>query len=91
LDYDLVFAQVAKKTSLLLFLHHVASEDLECDALDYSTASLNGKLEESIYIEQPELYQDVTSNVLKLNKALYRLKQAPRHTTVQGTLRKDEG
>jgi hypothetical protein len=78
LDYDLLFAPVAKRTSLLYFLHFVASEDLECHAIDYNTAFLNGALDEDIYIEQPELYNDGSGKVLKLNKALYGLKQAPR-------------
>jgi hypothetical protein len=50
------------------FLHFIYSEDLECDALDYSTAFLNGKLKEYVYIE---LHQDGTCNLLRLNKALY--------------------
>lgn len=78
IDYDLLFAPVAKRTSLLYFLHMVASEDLECHSIDYNTAFLNGRLEEEIYIEQPELYDDGSGQALKLNKALYGLKQAPR-------------
>jgi hypothetical protein len=78
LDYDQLFAPVAKKTSLLYFLHHVAVQDLECHVLDYKTAFLNGTLDEEIYIEQPELFHDGTSKVLRLRKALYGLKQAPR-------------
>jgi len=78
LDYDLLFAPVAKKTSLLYFLHFVAAEDLECHSIDYNTAFLNGELEEEIYIEQPELYDDKSGQALKLKKALYGLKQAPR-------------
>jgi hypothetical protein len=77
LDYDLLFAPVAKKTSLLYYLHFVACEDLYCHALDYDTAFLNGELEEEVYLEQPELYSDGSDKVLKLNKALYGLKQAP--------------
>lgn len=77
-DYDLLFAPVAKRTSLLYFLHVVAAEDMECHVLDYKTAFLNGTLDEDIYIEQPQRFQDGTTNVLKLKKAIYGLKQAPR-------------
>jgi hypothetical protein len=73
LDYDLLFAPVAKRTSLLYFLHFVASNDLECYALDFDTAFLNGDLEEEVYIEQPERFDDGSGNV---QKALYGLKQA---------------
>jgi hypothetical protein len=77
-DYDLLFAPVAKKTTLIYFLHTVAARDLECHVLDFTTAFLNGSLEEEIYVEQPPLFHDGTNQVLRLNKALYGLKQAPR-------------
>jgi hypothetical protein len=77
-DYSLLFAPVAKRTSLLYFLHFVAAQDLECHAIDFTTAFLNGSLAEDIYVEQPQHYNDGSSAVLKLRKALYGLKQAPR-------------
>ena len=55
--------------------------------MDVKFAFLNGKLEEEVYIEQPEgfLLSDNNNNnnnnnnkVCKLKKALYGLKQAPR-------------
>jgi hypothetical protein len=55
----------------------VASEDLECDVLDFTTAFLNGLLQEDIYIEAPS-HIGIPGKALKLNKALYGLKQAPR-------------
>jgi hypothetical protein len=42
------------------------------------SAYLNGKLDEEIYMQQPEHYCDGTTRVWKLNKALYRLKQSGR-------------
>lgn len=42
------------------------------------SAYLNGKLDEEIYMQQPEHYCDGTTWVWKLNKALYRLKQSGR-------------
>jgi hypothetical protein len=50
LDYDILFAPVAKRTSLLYFLYFVASEVLECHAVDNITAFLNGALDKDIYI-----------------------------------------
>ena len=45
---------------------------------DVSIAFLYGELEETIYIQQPEGFNNGTNKVCKLNKSLYGLKQAPR-------------
>jgi hypothetical protein len=42
-----------------------------------STAFLYGELEEEIYMNQPQGYEDGTDRVCKLRKSLYGLKQAP--------------
>ncbi|CAI7794848.1 unnamed protein product [Closterium sp. NIES-53] len=46
--------------------------------MDVTTAFLNGVLEEEIFMAQPEGFDDCSGRVLRLKKALYRLKQAPR-------------
>ena len=48
--------------------------------MDIKYAFLNGKIEEEVYIEQPEgfLLSENRDYVCKLKKALYGLKQAPR-------------
>jgi hypothetical protein len=53
---------------------------MELDQMDVVTAVLNGDLQESIYMTQPEGYvkQGEENLVWKLRKALYGLKQAPR-------------
>eukprot|EP00253_Pinus_taeda_P003919 PITA_03919 len=47
--------------------------------MDLKTAFLNGKIEEEVYIEQPEGFEtfDHQSHVCRLKRALYGLKQAP--------------
>eukprot|EP00253_Pinus_taeda_P017764 PITA_17764 len=48
--------------------------------MDVKTTFLNGKIEEEVYIEQPEDFKtfDRDSHVCRLKRALYGLKQAPR-------------
>ncbi|CAI7804468.1 unnamed protein product [Closterium sp. NIES-53] len=46
--------------------------------MDVTTAFLNGILEEEIFMAQPEGFDDGSGRVLKLKKALYGPKQAPR-------------
>ena len=47
--------------------------------MDMKTTFLNGKIEEEVYIEQPEGFEtfDHESHVCRLKRALYGLKQAP--------------
>ncbi|KAG8500760.1 hypothetical protein CXB51_002783 [Gossypium anomalum] len=54
--------------------------DLELEQLDVKTAFLYGKLEEDIYMQQPESFtvSKKENYVCLLKKSLYRLKQSPR-------------
>ena len=89
IDYDDAFAPVSKQTSLRALLSTVARDDLDLRQTDVKTAFLNGRLEEEVYMEQPEGYATGDSAVkCKLLKALYGLRQAPRawHTRLQAEL-----
>ena len=46
--------------------------------MDVSNAFLNGNLTEEVYMKPPPGYSHYPSQVYKLCRALYRLKQAPR-------------
>ena len=47
--------------------------------MDVKTTFLNGKIEEEVYIEQPEGFEtfDCESHVCRLKRTLYGMKQAP--------------
>jgi len=52
-NYDEIFAPVAKFATLRLLLSIAAADGLVLMHFDYKNAFLNGKLEEKIYMEQP--------------------------------------
>jgi len=54
-----------------------AADNLEISQFDCKTAFLNGELEESIFMVQPEGYNDESGCICKLIRSLYGLKQAP--------------
>ena len=77
-DYHEVFAPVARYNSIRTILSLVNTLNLDLHQMDVKTAFLNGKLQEEIYMAQPEGCIDESNPelVCKLNKSLYGLKQA---------------
>ena len=80
IDYDEVFAPVARIERIRLIIALAASHGWEVHHLDVKTAFLHGDLKEEVYVSQPEGFEVKGSEekVYKLSKALYGLKQAPR-------------
>ena len=76
-DYDEVFAPVARSTTMRILLSVAGKENLCVRQFDVTTAFLNGYLQEEIYMRQPKGF-DEGEKVLKLHKSLYGLKQAAR-------------
>jgi transposase InsO family protein len=79
-DFEEVFAPVARMETVRLLLALAAHSGWEVHHMDVKSAFLNGVLSEEVYVSQPPGYiADGKENaVLKLNKALYGLRQAPR-------------
>lgn len=76
-DYDEVFAPVARSTTLRLLLSISGKLNLKVNHFDVKTAFLNGNLDEEIYM-RPPAGMETHGKVYKLNKSLYGLKQAAR-------------
>ena len=80
IDYNETFSPVSSKDSFRIIMALVAHFDLELHQMDVKTAFLNGDIDETIYMVQPENFVlgDSKKMVCKLKKSIYGLKQASR-------------
>ncbi|KAL7284517.1 hypothetical protein ACG7TL_001808 [Trametes sanguinea] len=80
IDYDQIFSPVVRFETVRLILALAALENWYITGLDVRNAYLYGKLDEEIYMEQPEGFvaKGQERKVLRLLRALYGLKQAGR-------------
>ncbi|KAJ9561499.1 hypothetical protein OSB04_006659 [Centaurea solstitialis] len=80
IDYDVVFAPVARIKAIRLFLVYASFKNFKVYQMDVKSAFLYGKIEEEVYVCQQPGFEDPRhpDRVYKLNKALYGLHQAPR-------------
>ncbi|GKE62503.1 putative ribonuclease H-like domain-containing protein, partial [Tanacetum coccineum] len=80
IDYDEVFAPVARIEAIRLFLAYALFKDFVVYQMDVKSAFLYGKIEEEVYVCQPLGFEDpyFPNRVYKVEKALYGLHQAPR-------------
>uniref|UniRef100_A0A6U2FMK2 Uncharacterized protein n=1 Tax=Chlamydomonas euryale TaxID=1486919 RepID=A0A6U2FMK2_9CHLO len=78
-DYDELYAPVTKHETLRTFLAFAAANDLELQQLDVTSAFLNGDLDKELWTTVPPGYEHVyPGKALRLRKAIYGLKQAPK-------------
>jgi hypothetical protein len=83
-DFDEVFALVARIETVRVLLALAAQGGWEVHHMDVKSAFLNGDLSETMYVQQPPGFVVGDGDkVLKLKKALYGLKQAPRAWNVK--------
>ncbi|GJW35061.1 putative ribonuclease H-like domain-containing protein [Tanacetum coccineum] len=80
IDYDEVFAPVARIEAIRLFLAYASFKDFVVYQMDVKSAFLYGKIEEEVYVCQHLGFEDLEfpDRVYKVEKALYGLHQAPR-------------
>ena len=84
-DYEETFSPVAMLKSIRTLLSIAAYYDYEIWQMDVKTAFLNGNLDESIYMVQPEGFvaQGQEQKVCKLLRSIYGLKQASRSWNIR--------
>ena len=85
IDYDEVFAPVARVETIRMVIALAASKNWEIHHLDVKTAFLHGELKEEVYVTQPEgfVIKGEETKFYRLHKALYGLRQAPRAWNVK--------
>jgi hypothetical protein len=78
LDFDEIFALVARLEAIQILLAYVTSHIIKLYQMDVKSAFLNDKINELVYVEQLPSFEDSKKPnlVYKLSKALYGLKQA---------------
>nr|GEY97372.1 putative ribonuclease H-like domain-containing protein [Tanacetum cinerariifolium] len=83
IDYDKVFAPIARIEAIRLFLAFASYMGFLVYQMDVKSAFLYGKIEEEVYVTQPKGFVDPhhPTKVYKVVKALYGLHQAPRAWT----------
>ncbi|GKA42563.1 retrovirus-related pol polyprotein from transposon TNT 1-94, partial [Tanacetum coccineum] len=80
INYDEVFAPVARIEAIRLFLAHASFKDFVVYQMDVKSAFIYSKIEEEVYVCQPSGFEDpeFSDKVYKAEKALYGLHQAPK-------------
>nr|GEU54646.1 hypothetical protein [Tanacetum cinerariifolium] len=80
IDYDEVFAHVARIEAIKLFLAYASFMGFIVYQIDVKSAFLYGTINEDVYVMQPPGFQDpeYPARIYKVEKAMYGLHQAPR-------------
>ncbi|GJT08936.1 putative ribonuclease H-like domain-containing protein [Tanacetum coccineum] len=80
IDYEEVFAPVARIEAIRLFLAYAAYMGFTVYQMDTKSTFLYGTIDEEVYVMQPPGFQDpdFPDRVYKVEKAMYGLHQAPR-------------
>jgi transposase InsO family protein len=81
IDYNETFSPVTRFATIRFLLAYANHYDLEIEQLDVVAAFLNGKIDEDLYMRQPQGHEVKGKEhlICKLKKSIYGIKQAP-HT-----------
>ena len=83
IDYDETFSPTANIISVRILMQLAAQYNLSVHQMDVKAAFLHAPIEHEIFIEQPEGFQELSENgvklVYRLKKSLYGLKQSGRN------------
>lgn len=83
IDYKETFSPVVRYSSIRFLISLAAKYDLDIDQMDAVTAFLQGDIDETIYMEQPEGFNDGSGRVCQLKRSIYGLKQASRQWNIK--------
>nr|GEU72541.1 retrovirus-related Pol polyprotein from transposon TNT 1-94 [Tanacetum cinerariifolium] len=80
IDYEEVFAPVARTEAIRLFLVYASFMGFTVYQMNVKSAFLYGTIDGEVYVMQPPRFQDLKflARVYKVEKAMYGLHQAPR-------------
>jgi hypothetical protein len=80
LDFDEIFAPIARLESIHMLLAYATHHGFKLYQMNVKSALLNGLIKEKVYVEQPPDFEskEYPNHVYKLHKVLYELKQALR-------------
>ena len=88
IDYEETFSPVVMLMYIRILLSIAAHYDYEIWQMDVQTTFLNGSLDESIFMQQPDGFIEKGKEhmLCKLKRSIYGLKQASRHGTLASTM-----
>ena len=79
IDFQDTFSPTLKICGFRMLVALATQHDLELHHLDVQTTFLHGDLDEELYLQQPQLFEDQShpTHVCRLRKSIYGLKQSP--------------
>jgi len=78
-----MFSPIVRLETIHAILALVPSQKWKVCQIDVKGAYLNGMLEERVYMQQPEGFEDGTGQICLLVKTLYGLKQSGRRWNIE--------